>query len=249
MGLIREIKEISRNQTRLLEKEEKQHFEVEFEKDIINCLRTNIEQAIFEYGTNDIWFKQEEIIINAIEDLKHITIKRNDMKQKQDSLEDIIVTEPKYNISEIEEYQISTILEDIFVKEVKKSLQLLNLQEKASLNKLINILEDDIENTYLYLRQEKYLKNDIVRVLKGNRQLNLRIRQFNESYDVDTIKKAFEKATSKVLNKYSYDVDAKESTIKSKVKEVPLAYKSLALSFLLDKCASAWAKPNKYSLR
>lgn len=249
MGLVREIKEISRNQTRLLEKEEKQHFEVEFEKDIINCLRTNIEQATFEYGTNDVWFKQEEIIINTIEDLKHITIKKNDMKQEQDSLEDVIVNEPKYNISELEEYQISTILEDMFVKEVKKYLQLLNLQEKASLNNLVDVLEEDIENTYLYLRQEKYLKKDIVRVLKGNRQLNLRIKQFNEDYDVSTIKKAFEKATDKVLSKYSYDVDVKENTIKSKVKNVPLAYKSLAFSFLLDKCASAWAKPNKYSLR
>lgn len=249
MGLVREIKEISRNQTRLLEKEEKQHFEVEFEKDIINCLRTNIEQATFEYGTNDVWFKQEEIIINTIEDLKHITIKRNDMKQEQDSLEDVIVSEPKYTINELEEYQISTILEDMFVKEVKKYLQLLNLQEKASLNNLIDVLEEDIENTYLYLRQEKYLKKDIVRVLKGNRQLNLRIKQFNEDYDVSTIKKAFEKATNKVLNKYSYDVDVKENTIKSKIKNVPLAYKSLAFSFLLDKCASAWAKPNKYNLK
>jgi hypothetical protein len=249
MGLVREIKEISRNQTRLLEKEEKQHFEVEFEKDIINCLRTNIEQATFEYGTNDVWFKQEEIIINTIEDLKHITIKKNDMKQEQDSLEDVIVNEPKYNINELEEYQISTILEDMFVKEVKKYLQLLNLQEKASLNNLVDVLEEDIENTYLYLRQEKYLKKDIVRVLKGNRQLNLRIKQFNDDYDVSTIKKAFEKATNKVLNKYSYDVDVKENTIKSKIKNVPLAYKSLAFSFLLDKCASAWAKPNKYSLR
>lgn len=249
MGLVREIKEISRNQTRLLEKEEKQHFEVEFEKDIINCLRTNIEQATFEYGTNDVWFKQEEIIINTIEDLKHITIKRNDMKQEQDSLEDVIVSEPKYTINELEEYQISTILEDMFVKEVKKYLQLLNLQEKASLNNLVDVLEEDIENTYLYLRQEKYLKKDIVRVLKGNRQLNLRIKQFNEDYDVSTIKKAFEKATNKVLNKYSYDVDVKENTIKSKIKNVPLAYKSLAFSFLLDKCASAWAKPNKYSLK
>ena len=106
-----------------------------------------------------------------------------------------------------------------------------------------------MENTYLYLRQEKYLKKDIVRVLKGNRQLNLRIKQFNEDYDVSTIKKAFEKATNKVLNKYSYDVDVKENTIKSKIKNVPLAYKSLAFSFLLDKCASAWAKPNKYSLK
>ena len=127
MGLVREIKEISRNQTRFLEKEEKQHFEVEFEKDIINCLRANIEQATFEYGTNDVWFKQEEIIINTIEDLKHITIKKNDMEQEQDSLEDVIVNEPKYTINELEEYQISTILEDMFVKEVKKYLQLLNL--------------------------------------------------------------------------------------------------------------------------
>lgn len=249
MGLVREIKEISRNQTRLLEKEEKQHFEVEFEKDIINCLRTNIEQATFEYGTNNVWFKQEEIIINTIEDLKNITIKKNDMEQEQDSLEDVIVNEPKYTINELEEYQISTILEDMFVKEVKKYLQLLNLQEKASLNNLVDVLEEDIENTYLYLRQEKYLKKDIVRVLKGNRQLNLRIKQFNEDYDVSTIKKAFEKATNKVLNKYSYDVDVKENTVKIKIKNVPLAYKSLAFSFLLDKCASAWAKPNKYSLR
>lgn len=220
MSLAREIREISRNQTRLLEKEEKQQYEIELEKDILNCLKTNIEQAIYKYGANEVWLKQEKILSDTIKDLKSIVIEKVDMEQKQTSMNDIIINSPKYTISELEEYQIISILEDIFVKEVKKILQLLNLQEKAHLNKLAGTLEKEFENTYNKLKMKKFSKTSIMATLKQNKQRELSIDLYKRDYEIETIKKAHDIALKKVLDNHKYDIEQAPDN-----KDIPIGWK------------------------
>lgn len=241
MGLIREIQEISYNQTKQLEREEKKQFEFELEKDLINCLKVNIIQAIYTYSKNDVWFKQEEIIINTIEDLKKITVDKEDINDKIKKVQ-------KYQISEEEEYNLCNILEDIFVKETKKILQLQDLQDKTSIDKLTNELSEELEEIYTSLLNKGYNKKEITYALTRDKQLELSIEEHKINYDKEIIKKSHRKAVQIVLSNHKYDYVPKETrntTIKSRLKNVPTSYKALAGAYIFDEFAKRWSKPHR----